>query len=74
MERNNTTTFDIICDSKLMIEQAIAIYNKTYQTDFKLSSYREDEVNFASVSYTKATLGDVYALGAMYGRMSVNGA
>jgi len=55
-----------------LIQKVISIYNQTYNKDFALVSYIEDEVNFAVIQGFNIKISDVYSLGTLYGRMSVN--
>jgi len=63
--------FSIICDYENVIEDAIALYNKTYKTDFSLVEYIEDEVMFAIISVSQSKMSDIFDLGKMYGKMTL---
>lgn len=70
MMTENTISFEIICDYKELLVEAIQFYNDTYKTDFTLTEYIEDEVNFANIEGRRIAIADVYSLGTVYGRMS----
>lgn len=71
MESNENTKleFKIIIDYNGLIEEAVIIYNKVYQTDFVVVEYIDDEVRFAKIRANRAKLSDVFDLGVTYARL-----
>jgi hypothetical protein len=50
MEQNNKyQVFEVICDSKELMNEVICLYNNTYNTNFDLIDYILDEVSFAKI-------------------------
>ena len=63
--------FLVVCDYENVIEDAIALYNSTYKTDFRLVEYIEDEVMLAKINVSESRVSDIFDLGKMYGKMTL---
>lgn len=60
-------TFTIICDDEKHLQETLDWYNKTYDTDFKITNIIYDEVNFVDIISTKSTLTDIFDIGYHFG-------
>lgn len=62
--------FEIICDSREYLEQAIVWYNESHKTDFKIIGYDIDEVNFAIIEVKNYKCSDLFGLGLQFGMIT----
>ncbi|MCF6404828.1 hypothetical protein L3C95_18155 [Chitinophaga filiformis] len=61
--------FMVFTNYPKMLLDTIDWYNGIYNTDFKIARFVRDDVNYAWVSYSKATDFDLFQLAANYGRV-----
>lgn len=65
---SNKKELHIITNQPYILQETIDWYNNTFKTDFVFDRFVEDEVNYAFVTYEKATNFHIFQLGANYGR------
>lgn len=59
---------EVICEYADLLEQTISWYNRVYKTDFKITGYIRQEVDFAVIEYMTGTTAHVFELASIYGR------
>lgn len=59
--------FRVICNDKKQLEASIHWYNSIYNTDFLITKFILDEVNFAYIKVTKYTFSDIFNIGHTFG-------
>ncbi len=64
---NKEIEFRVICNDYKYLKSSIEWYNSIYNTDFIITDFILDEVNFANVKVTKYTVSDIFKIGYTFG-------
>lgn len=67
MEQSVQIKFRVICNDKNYLHSSLEWYNSINKTDFKISEFILDEVNFAIIEVTQYTLSDIFNCGYAFG-------
>lgn len=67
MEQSKKIQFRVICNDEKYLKSSLDWYNSIYKTDFNISKYILDEVNFADIEAERYTLADVFNIGYAFG-------
>ncbi len=67
MEQNNQIKFRVICNNEKYLNSTLQWYNSIYKTDFKVSEFILDEVNFAVIEATRYSISDIFNIGYAFG-------
>ncbi|WP_435254758.1 hypothetical protein [Tenacibaculum sp. A30] len=67
MELDNKIVFRVICNKKEDLESSLKWYNSRKKTDFEITNYILDEVNFAEITASNFSFTDIFRIGYAYG-------
>lgn len=67
MEQVSQIKFRVICNDDKYLHSSLEWYNSIHKTDFAISEFITDEVNFAIIEATKYSLSDIFNIGYTFG-------
>jgi hypothetical protein len=59
--------FKVICNKEEYLKDTLNWYNTIYGTDFEITNYIVDEVNFAKIQVANYTITDIFNIGYLLG-------